>query len=239
MIGGVAAGLADYAGIDITLARLLFVVATLFQGSGLLAYVILWIAMPAGSTASAYSDYSNAPDRSDRDATGPPQGDFAGSPGQPPTETKRSTSNSTALIGWILVGFGVYFLGREFLQPWFYQFFYWFNFSRIWPVVFIIVGILIVTSASRKQASSGPPPTASAPPDAAPPDTAPATSGPPPASPGSVGPPLASPATSAQPPSSTLPPPAASTESGSGDPSPSSTLPPPASPRSDDKAKPE
>jgi phage shock protein PspC (stress-responsive transcriptional regulator) len=46
IIGGVAAGLASYFGIDPAIMRLLFVLF-LFMGFGLLLYIILWIVVPA------------------------------------------------------------------------------------------------------------------------------------------------------------------------------------------------
>lgn len=50
MIGGVAGGLAAHLGIDSTLVRVLWLVAVIFMGFGLLAYVILWIALPEGDS---------------------------------------------------------------------------------------------------------------------------------------------------------------------------------------------
>jgi len=165
MIGGVAAGLADYLGIDMTVVRLLFVVATFLHGSGLLVYIVLWIAMPAGGSGPVYAGNPDAMNPGVPEAgTSPP-----GTPGSPPLERKRSENRTSVLIGWILVGFGVYFLMREFLGRWLSEFFYWFNFGRIWPVIFIIVGVLIITSARRKHAapSSGNGDQASPPPEPA------------------------------------------------------------------------
>jgi phage shock protein PspC (stress-responsive transcriptional regulator) len=45
-IGGVCAGLADYFDLDPTLIRVLWLLAVLFAGCGLLAYIILWIVLP-------------------------------------------------------------------------------------------------------------------------------------------------------------------------------------------------
>ncbi len=50
VLGGVCAGLANYFGADIMIIRIVFVLVALFFGTGLLAYIILWIAVP--STAS-------------------------------------------------------------------------------------------------------------------------------------------------------------------------------------------
>ena len=52
-IAGVAAGLADYFDLDPTIIRLVWLLAVLFAGTGLIAYVILWIALPPGPTGVA------------------------------------------------------------------------------------------------------------------------------------------------------------------------------------------
>lgn len=49
-IGGVCGGLAAYFNIDVTIVRLLFVLVTLFWGTGLLIYLILWLILPAETT---------------------------------------------------------------------------------------------------------------------------------------------------------------------------------------------
>ncbi len=50
VVGGVAAGLAAYFNTDVVLFRLLFVVFTIFGGLGLIAYIVLWIAVPQART---------------------------------------------------------------------------------------------------------------------------------------------------------------------------------------------
>lgn len=46
MVAGVCAGLAEYFNVDVALVRLLLVAFTLFGGSGVLLYAILWLVMP-------------------------------------------------------------------------------------------------------------------------------------------------------------------------------------------------
>lgn len=47
MIAGVCSGIADYFGWDVTLVRILYVLATFFTAfSGGIVYLILWIIMP-------------------------------------------------------------------------------------------------------------------------------------------------------------------------------------------------
>ena len=45
-IGGVCAGVGNYLDLDVTLVRVLWVLAFLCGGTGLLLYVILWIVLP-------------------------------------------------------------------------------------------------------------------------------------------------------------------------------------------------
>jgi phage shock protein C len=45
-IAGVCAGFADYFGVDATLVRILWLLVALFGGTGFVAYLIAWIAMP-------------------------------------------------------------------------------------------------------------------------------------------------------------------------------------------------
>jgi phage shock protein C len=48
VIAGVVAGLANYFGIDVTLARVLYVLISIFSAAfpGILVYIILWILIP-------------------------------------------------------------------------------------------------------------------------------------------------------------------------------------------------
>src|SRR6266498_298021 len=51
VLGGVAGGIADFFDVDPTLVRIIFVLLTLFGGSGLLIYLILWVIVPTESNA--------------------------------------------------------------------------------------------------------------------------------------------------------------------------------------------
>ncbi len=49
-IAGVCGGLADYFDLDPTIIRICWLLALLCAATGLLAYLILWIALPVGPT---------------------------------------------------------------------------------------------------------------------------------------------------------------------------------------------
>ena len=48
MLGGVVAGLANYLGMDVSLARVLYVLISIFSAAfpGILVYLILWVVVP-------------------------------------------------------------------------------------------------------------------------------------------------------------------------------------------------
>jgi phage shock protein C len=58
-IAGVCGGLANYFNIDVTLVRIAFVVAA-FTSVGLIAYIVLWIAVPEGPGGTESEQSSGA-----------------------------------------------------------------------------------------------------------------------------------------------------------------------------------
>lgn len=61
ILGGVASGLAAYFGIDVTLMRLIFVVAMLTGGWGIIIYLILWLVTPEASTPAEKAEMRGEP----------------------------------------------------------------------------------------------------------------------------------------------------------------------------------
>ncbi len=56
MLAGVAAGLGAYFNIDPSIPRIIFVLLTLFGGSGILIYIILWLVLPEADTPLKQSE---------------------------------------------------------------------------------------------------------------------------------------------------------------------------------------
>lgn len=52
MLGGVCTGLAEYFDIDVTLVRLLFVIALITPVPALIPYLIMWVIMPVKNTVT-------------------------------------------------------------------------------------------------------------------------------------------------------------------------------------------
>lgn len=133
-IGGVAAGIADYFGIDPIIIRVIFLVLIFAVGGGVLVYVVLWIAVPEKI------DYFNQDfNQTSRTEAPPsvPEDDKSGSWDQ---RTKGSLVG-----GIILICLGMLFLLRQFIPA--------FSFEKLWPVLLIVVGVLVVFTGflSKKQ----------------------------------------------------------------------------------------
>ncbi|HYA00881.1 MAG TPA: PspC domain-containing protein [Candidatus Binatia bacterium] len=55
VLAGVCSGIATYLGTDPAAIRIAFVLGAFFGGFGLLAYVVLWIAMPAAGYGASWN----------------------------------------------------------------------------------------------------------------------------------------------------------------------------------------
>ncbi|HYK75754.1 MAG TPA: PspC domain-containing protein [Daejeonella sp.] len=138
MLAGVCAGMADYFDVDVTWIRIAFVVATLAGFSGVLLYLILWIVLPVKPYSPNFkqyqADYQVYPENQ-----GGPQASSA-----KPYQSQRK-SNARLIVGLILIFFGGIFLLDEFsLIP------VWFDLGKLWPLVFIILGALMIGRAQKK-----------------------------------------------------------------------------------------
>ena len=135
VIGGVAAGFAEYFDLDPILPRIGFVVLTLASGFGILLYLVCWVIMPRDATRSpAHSSSSD-------DATTTPVGDGMADAAGP--------GRGRVIVGSILIVMGTLLLLDRFPPfgrpgwlgsiPW----------TNLWPVVLVALGIAMMLEAVR------------------------------------------------------------------------------------------
>ncbi len=137
MLGGVCGGLAEYFAIDPVIVRLIFVLAVIFGGSGILAYIILWIIIPQ-------KPYIITPFN-----TNPPTGDSSSSTEEKKSENSdpnmnfvnlnKNQSNRSIYAGAFLILLGGIFLLDNFVPH--------FHFGDFWPLVLIGLGFAIILNA--------------------------------------------------------------------------------------------
>lgn len=135
VIGGVAAGLARYFDMDVTWMRIFFILATIFGFSGVLIYLILWIAIPE----KPFNWNGSVTDYRVNDTT---PADFQPEPVMPKTE--NGDGRASRIGGFILIFMGLFFLLKEFdLVP------YWFSLHKLWPLVFLIPGLVMLLNSGK------------------------------------------------------------------------------------------
>ena len=139
VIAGVAGGLSEYFDVDMVIFRLLFVLLLLFGGGGLLAYIVMWIVIPAKPIPFNYSNSSSATQPGATGGNANANGDSYPSEPQatPAGSTKKSgNSNASLVAGIILIAMGIIFLINR-MMP-------WVNLGNFWPVLLIIGGFFII-----------------------------------------------------------------------------------------------
>lgn len=152
-IAGVCAGLAEYFNVDVAIVRIVFVLALIFHGGGLLIYIIFWIVLPKKPYAftDPTVDYK-VPPQTPGGTTfgGNPFGDnpFPNQSFQNPpfsSQPRNTTSMVAIIFGVILIIVGGTILLDDFdiLPDW--------DFEQLWPVILIVAGGALMLSGERKK----------------------------------------------------------------------------------------
>lgn len=166
IIAGVSSGLAEYMQVDVTIIRLLFVLSTIFLvGTGILVYLVMWIVVPVNNDPAArfskFNDYfkkqndfqgfNTPPPFGQKNTAGTENPDVKNSQAndwQNPLDFKSLPKNNDTgrtVGGLFLLVIGLYFLMNEFnIIP------YWFRLGKLWPLVFVAIGVSFILKAKRK-----------------------------------------------------------------------------------------
>jgi phage shock protein C len=143
MIGGVAAGLADYLNADPALVRIVWAILVVVTGgAALIVYIVAWIVVPE---APAVTGESIAP--AAEPTTDPLTGEVVAPIDQPATASASTRSGSPGQAGVVvgigLVVVGVWFLLREYLPE--------IDWGLIWPLVLVGIGALVLVTSMRRR----------------------------------------------------------------------------------------
>ncbi len=129
VIGGVAGGIGEYLDVDPVLIRILFVVAFLAGGVGIVAYIIAWIIIPEQPREQTMSTPSDP-----QQPNVPPQP-------QPQNQYEERHRRGSVVGGLVLLVIGLLFLGQNFLPD--------FNFGDWWPLILVAIGAGLLYKAIR------------------------------------------------------------------------------------------
>lgn len=174
VISGVSSGIAEYMEVDVTIIRLLFVLSTIFLvGTGILVYIIMWIVVPVNNDPAArfskfndyFKDQSNpfqspkpfSSQKSTTESTKPYQNWTSSTVKEDNFESWKQTgefkpyqkNNETGrtVAGLFLLVIGLYFLMNEFgMIP------FWFQLTKLWPLLFVAIGASFILKSKNKNA---------------------------------------------------------------------------------------
>jgi phage shock protein C len=141
MIGGVAAGVANWIGADPTLVRIAWALLVVFTGgAALIAYIVAWVVVPEEPVGAGSGDLSAA-----EETTDPVTGEtIAPAADTKPRASRPSDQRAGMVVGIGLVLVGLWFLLREYLPG--------IDWGLIWPLVVVGIGAaILVTSIRRRQ----------------------------------------------------------------------------------------
>jgi phage shock protein C len=147
VLGGVAAGVADYFAVDKAIVRVLLILAVVLPPHGwtILAYIILWVTLPEGDSVATYPGSPGyqpgpGPASTPPPTTPPPPRTFFNSP-------SGQVGQSAKILGFGLVALGVIMLLDE--LPIWYSLRHYF-----WPVALIAIGAYVLLRQRDKAATS-------------------------------------------------------------------------------------
>jgi phage shock protein PspC (stress-responsive transcriptional regulator) len=134
VLGGVCSGLGNYFEMDPTFWRVLFFFLFLIGCSGLLIYIILWIAMPAAAYHATADHFASQP--------GENQVQEAGTNAADPDSAQRK-KNSNMAAGLTLIGVGVVCLLARYIPQ--------ISWRTAWPIILIVLGIILILPIKIKK----------------------------------------------------------------------------------------
>jgi phage shock protein C len=130
MVGGVAAGVAEWLNTDPALVRIAWaLLVPLTAGAALLAYIVAWVVVPEAPSLPASTVAGEAGTEAETPAADQP--------------ARRDDGRTAMLVGGGLVVLGLWFLLREYLPD--------FNWGLVWPLLLVAAGAVILVTASRRR----------------------------------------------------------------------------------------
>jgi phage shock protein PspC (stress-responsive transcriptional regulator) len=145
ILGGVAAGVADYFDMDPSIVRVVWAVLALVTGGiFLVLYIVMWIVVPEGPSAATVARAAE------------PGGELAVTEAMgtaaPPSDweaheqrLRRGGSGGAVIFGVILIGLGAWFLIDQFVPN--------IDTDLLWPVALVVLGIVLLVLALRRPSS--------------------------------------------------------------------------------------
>lgn len=132
VIVGVCGGFGEFFGIDPVIIRILFILFTIFGGSGVVIYIICWLAIPSESSLD------NNPTEETVKRNAHEMGKEIHAAWSRRSARRYYGGGCLILVGlvFLLANFGLIAIGL---------------FVRLWPLLLILLGLLMLSNAARRK----------------------------------------------------------------------------------------
>jgi phage shock protein PspC (stress-responsive transcriptional regulator) len=130
VLGGVCGGIGNYFDVDPVIVRILFVVAAISWGTGIILYLIAWIIIPKEEII--YSQQGNYDNSNDAEMSG-----F-----QTTAENIKSKSKSKNFFGFALIIIGGLILFDDYVNI--------MKIKYLFPIILIVAGIYLILNQGKK-----------------------------------------------------------------------------------------
>lgn len=145
MIWGVCGGLAKYFGIDPVIVRIIFVLLIFLSGVSILAYIILAIVVPLEESKSTTTSETVRENVEEIKATATDLGRELQTTFEKDKDKKEEESRMHHHRGYWF-GIIIIIIGLIFLLQ---NFWHWFSWHYLWPVILIAIGLLVIFARRR------------------------------------------------------------------------------------------
>ena len=154
VLGGVAGGVAEYLDVDPSIVRIVWAVLGLVTGGiFVVLYVVMWIVVPesprplpraeAGTLESATTAGEGTAPATGAAGPAVAGSGYAGSAAEP-HDRRRGSGNGALIVGLALIGVGVWFLVRQYVDI---------DIDRFWPVGLVLLGVLLLFVSMRRSST--------------------------------------------------------------------------------------
>jgi phage shock protein C len=134
ILGGICGGLGEYFGIDPTIIRIIFVLLTIFGGSGILIYLVLWMILPSESQTEFNKDHI----KNNMNEVKEKVQQFAHDIRKGAKDGQVNQPEQRNWLAFIVILLGVIFLLNNF------GFGDLINIGKLWPLILVALGVSII-----------------------------------------------------------------------------------------------
>jgi phage shock protein PspC (stress-responsive transcriptional regulator) len=148
MIAGVCGGLAEYFDIDPSLVRLIFILAIFLGGAGFVLYIVAWLIVPENPEHGTGASPSYEKNQKLKDEVVQELRRVGSGLAEKLEDSMEELEGHPERRSRIFLGLAFIVVGAAFL---FRRFVPWLELGELWPILLIVIGILLLVSAARRE----------------------------------------------------------------------------------------